>query len=435
VLRQLPPLRPPSRLPPLRTWAKRSAADPNAQTILTPEPEALSLDLSAPAAAAPETKEAQQSGIITPPPSPEPAGLEFADFGEPDETPSGDATHVFDAGAPPDSDLNQATQLITPESQPPPPAVPSLDPLPTPSLDASATPAPPEDVASMETMLAPNPGADAPAPIPPPAEPEVDAVLYEETSFLDPRAPLSSNTPAAHMVDPEPPIESHPTPAVEPAFDDDNPESQIFGAPLAPADADSGARIANEDTAPEIGRDTQTLLAAEEALDAVSALPADPAPAAPAPGDTGLSWAEPLEVADDSLTAPDPVEMDPLDEPEFSPLPTPEPPQRLAAADPVDIDPVAEAEPMAEPAMGEALPPQPMLEDPDSEATPLPTTELPMDPAELHATIERVAWEAFGTISEQIVSQVVKKVEEVAWEVIPQLAEKIIQDEIAKLKS
>jgi len=53
----------------------------------------------------------------------------------------------------------------------------------------------------------------------------------------------------------------------------------------------------------------------------------------------------------------------------------------------------------------------------------------------VHATLEKVAWEAFGDLSEQLVKQVLARVEAVAWEVIPQMAEVLIKEEIERMKS
>ena len=52
---------------------------------------------------------------------------------------------------------------------------------------------------------------------------------------------------------------------------------------------------------------------------------------------------------------------------------------------------------------------------------------------ELHQSLERIAWEAFGDLSEQIVTQAVERVEAIAWETVPKLAETLILEEIRKL--
>ena len=57
-----------------------------------------------------------------------------------------------------------------------------------------------------------------------------------------------------------------------------------------------------------------------------------------------------------------------------------------------------------------------------------------LDRQAISSAIEKLAWEAFGNLSEQLVREVVKKVESIAWEVVPQLAERMLQAEIDKLK-
>ena len=58
-----------------------------------------------------------------------------------------------------------------------------------------------------------------------------------------------------------------------------------------------------------------------------------------------------------------------------------------------------------------------------------------LDRDAISSAVEKVAWEAFGNLSEQLVREVVKKVESIAWEVVPQLAERMIEEEIDKIKS
>jgi CheY-like chemotaxis protein len=53
---------------------------------------------------------------------------------------------------------------------------------------------------------------------------------------------------------------------------------------------------------------------------------------------------------------------------------------------------------------------------------------------ELRQHLEKVAWEAFGDLSERIVRETVARVEAVAWEVIPQMAEALIKEEIRKIQ-
>ena len=53
---------------------------------------------------------------------------------------------------------------------------------------------------------------------------------------------------------------------------------------------------------------------------------------------------------------------------------------------------------------------------------------------QVHATLEKVAWEAFGDLSERVVKEALARIEAVAWEVIPQMAEILIREEIERIK-
>jgi hypothetical protein len=133
-----------------------------------------------------------------------------------------------------------------------------------------------------------------------------------------------------------------------------------------------------------------------------------PAPAADDEGD--LPWAEPIELDQESDDTPDdsieaarfaermpslPPPPPPLDPPRAAPRPQAEPPRRAAASG---------------------------------------APASPVDSRAIHESLEKVAWEAFGPLSEQIMQEVVKRVEAIAWEVLPQLAERLIREEIAQLK-
>ena len=52
----------------------------------------------------------------------------------------------------------------------------------------------------------------------------------------------------------------------------------------------------------------------------------------------------------------------------------------------------------------------------------------------INDTLEKVAWEAFSDLSDDIVRQLMKRVEQIVWEVVPQLAETLIRDEIRRLQ-
>jgi CheY-like chemotaxis protein len=69
------------------------------------------------------------------------------------------------------------------------------------------------------------------------------------------------------------------------------------------------------------------------------------------------------------------------------------------------------------------------------ETPPQAAPELPASLRhELHDRLEKLAWEAFGDLSERIVREAVERIESVAWEVIPQMAEVLIREEIRRLK-
>jgi CheY-like chemotaxis protein len=85
------------------------------------------------------------------------------------------------------------------------------------------------------------------------------------------------------------------------------------------------------------------------------------------------------------------------------------------------------------------------LGEPPAKRRPGPAAAPPTDPApalplpegarrELVETLEKIAWEAFGDLTEQLVRQTVARVEAVAWEVIPELAERLIREEIRRLR-
>ncbi len=80
----------------------------------------------------------------------------------------------------------------------------------------------------------------------------------------------------------------------------------------------------------------------------------------------------------------------------------------------------------------------PVLDIPASAATASSTGNRPdLTPVmrdRIHDTLEKVAWEAFADLSDDIVRQLMERVEQIAWEVIPQMAETLLQDEIRRMK-
>ncbi len=69
-----------------------------------------------------------------------------------------------------------------------------------------------------------------------------------------------------------------------------------------------------------------------------------------------------------------------------------------------------------------------------SDVEPLLEALAPQLRAQLHDTLEKIAWESFSSVTEQIVRQALERVEAIAWEVIPQMAETLVREEIRRMK-
>jgi hypothetical protein len=143
--------------------------------------------------------------------------------------------------------------------------------------------------------------------------------------------------------------------------------------------------------------------------------------------ESDLPWAEPepepIEL--DQESEPDTLDDDSIEAAEFA--------ERHAPALPPPAPPSAPS--MPRPAARPAEPPRPVAAKPAADAAHLASPQAPaLDARALHESLEKVAWEAFGPLSEQIMQEVVKRVEAIAWEVVPQLAERLIREEIAQLK-
>jgi hypothetical protein len=158
-------------------------------------------------------------------------------------------------------------------------------------------------------------------------------------------------------------------------------------------------------------------LAATRLIDAPPARSADPIAAPPTP--SGLADFE-LEGSfgesatfGSAVSDPDPARDYDVSSSDLGPL--------LAASPPT---PAASAAPAARPA-----------EPAPRTAAPHAAPELPeRERRELHDALEKLAWEAFGPVAENLVREAVDRIERIAWEVIPQLAESLIKEELRKLK-
>jgi len=126
---------------------------------------------------------------------------------------------------------------------------------------------------------------------------------------------------------------------------------------------------------------------------------------------------------------------------EFEPPAAPEPGFEPQAAPPPavfahEFEPPAAPEPGFEP---QAAPPpaetaRSFRDEPAVDADSVLSEIAPTLRAEIHDTLEKIAWESFGEVAEKIVAEAVDRVEKIAWEVIPQLAETLIKEEIRRIK-
>ena len=145
--------------------------------------------------------------------------------------------------------------------------------------------------------------------------------------------------------------------------------------------------------------------------------------------------AETVATPDAAAFLPTEAEAVPFEEPPAASAPMPElidaPPEALS---PMLAEPLmAEAEPLMAPEMPiSGAPDFPSISE--EAVNRLVEDVTPVLRQELHQTLERVAWESFGSVTEQLVAQAVERIETIAWEVVPKLAETLIQEEIRKLK-
>jgi hypothetical protein len=124
----------------------------------------------------------------------------------------------------------------------------------------------------------------------------------------------------------------------------------------------------------------------------------------------------------------------------------------VAAEDPMDagLTPPPQAEPVAITAEDHApaVLAAELYSEPDPAEAPAAPAASPAEPVnallaaiepelrqQLHDTLEKIAWESFGDLTDTIVRQTVERVEKIAWEVIPRMAETLIEEEIRRMKA
>jgi CheY-like chemotaxis protein len=149
------------------------------------------------------------------------------------------------------------------------------------------------------------------------------------------------------------------------------------------------------------------------------------------------------------VAAPEPAwpaepadELEPIATPEPAWPPEPATPSFEVAADETPVEPEAPALELDESSLEDLMPPARAQEPPaavsadggDAQAAAVLERITPRLREQLHDTLEKIAWESFGDVTEQIVRAALERVEQIAWEVIPQMAETMIREEIRRIK-
>jgi CheY-like chemotaxis protein len=182
--------------------------------------------------------------------------------------------------------------------------------------------------------------------------------------------------------------------------------------------------------------------------DSTNALPA-PEPVRPDPFAQTHSSGAATQLLDDAsaFASPPPVPASGIDdafdfgfEDESEPLvaASPPPSQRESAATERAFEPEADPEELFESELEAPLAPPPVPVSVSARASAdvaIPSgAHIEVMRQEIHQHLEKIAWEAFGDLSERIVRETVARIEAIAWEVIPQMAETLIREEIRKLQ-
>jgi CheY-like chemotaxis protein len=195
--------------------------------------------------------------------------------------------------------------------------------------------------------------------------------------------------------------------------------------PVLPIDADDLAQGTIIDPKGASGYDVSS-----SDLEAASTL--DPLPDHPADSSDSISgYAEPTS----GLIEPDATILAPLFQSAQTP---PSDPGETGEADPEPVAIAVDEGPPVVPVPESQAEPAPAAESsqpaaPTSTETVLQNIE-PELRQQLHDTLEKIAWEAFGDLTDTIVRQTVERVEAIAWEAIPQMAETLIREEIRRLQ-
>jgi CheY-like chemotaxis protein len=305
-------------------------------------------------------------------------------------------------------------------------------PAPPPAeLDASLEPAGPGDAA--EDLL-PAELAGPAEPVPQPADdffefdiggssaeasndaaPRVRSEDLAEATVLDPKGASGYDVSSSDLGDPVPAGLFG-----EALASEDSLAAPIFGAPL---EIDSQTPIpTTEPSAPDPVVQAEPRMGAEPV-------------AAPEP-----AWTPDPPDAPEPVAVPEPAwPPEPVAVPEPGWPPEPATPAFEVRSDETPVEPAAPAVELDESSLENLAPreePQPLASAYDGEAQAAAALEriTPRLREQLHDTLEKIAWESFGDVTDQIVRTALERVEQIAWEVIPQMAETLIREEIRRMK-
>ncbi len=315
---------------------------------------------------------------------------------------------------------------------------------------------------ALETAVAE--GAASSAPASPPSEEALAEIDDGFGSSFAPEEPVASSSAFSFQENPDlaEAVEAfaHPDTADSPLSTDLDPMTSPVAEPALGA-ASAGTKAPEAD----VVSDDVPARGVSQTFDATEVHEPDPI----AGDDLYEDFGEPVE---NELFAESAEPAAPFAEPAVRADPAPEPFESPAASDlesprtnRLDEDPESLSQSALEPlpeaeeadgAFSEA-PIEGVAEDPFADARAAPTsirveapivagsiTESPAPaagvskiPAELqermHASLERIAWEAMGDLSERVIKETLSRIESIAWEVIPQMAETMIREELDRI--
>lgn len=227
-----------------------------------------------------------------------------------------------------------------------------------------------------------------------------------------------------------------------------------FDAPDVPREAISNPEIGRDfavsssDLGDPLGDELDSGLGAE--LESAPAPVPEPAVEEPVfePGEPAFPGIAPFSPhADEPTVSPDETSFAHDAGPIFDATPEPDEPPFHTSPETTEV-PVERAEepafptapessepiftPLAEAAAEDFAPPPPEPAAGRSEGNGPDLT--PMMRQRVHEAMEKIAWEAFADLPDQIVRQALTRIEAIAWEVIPQMAESLIREEIRRMK-